>query len=197
MSRDLTGAVQAELASAQLAPAFFFEADFSGGYARAWSGVGTINWDGKLWLGNGNLIAMGQVDETRTLEATTLAVSLSGVNSALVATAYGEFSQGRPLTVWLGFINQVNGAVIPDPHQIFQGRMDTISDDDDGETATIVVSAESNLTDLKRLRARYHTDQDQQRLFPGDRSLRYMPSLQDKPIYWGAREGAPGLPQIS
>jgi hypothetical protein len=186
-----------ELAAKQLAPIFFFEADFSGGFARAWTGYGSIVWDAKTWLGTGQFLGFSQIDESREIQATSLSVSLSGVDPVMVATAYGDFSQGRPLKAWLGVLDVATAQVVSDPVAIFAGRMDTISDQDDGAQAVITITAESNLADLKRLRARFYTDQDQQRVFSGDRSFRYLPSLQDRPVYWGVREGSPQLPSTS
>jgi hypothetical protein len=197
MSRDLTGAMEIAVAAPQLAPVWFFEADFSGGYARAWNGVGTIVWDGKLWLGTGTLLALGPVEETRELEETQCAVSLSGVDPTMVSIAYGDFSQGRALTIWLGNMDVASGLITDDPARVFRGRMDSISDTDDGDTAVITVTASSSISDPKRIRARYYTDQDQQRLFPGDRSFRFIPSLQDRNIYWGVREGSPQIPSVT
>lgn len=194
MSRTLTGAMAAQLAAKQLAPIFFVELNFLSGFVRMWNGIGPITWNGKVWLGGGQLMSISQVEETREIEATTLTMSLSAVDSTMVATAYGDFSQGRSGKVWLGILNVATGQVVTDPVAISQGRMDTISDEDSGEEATISVSVESNLADLRRLRARYFTDQDQQRFYSGDRSLRYLPSLQDRPVYWGVREGSPALP---
>lgn len=196
MSRDISGAMAAEVAKPELAPIFFFEADFSGGFVRMWNGVGTIAWDGKAWTGGGHLLALSQIEETRDIQATSVSCSLSGVDSTLVSVAYNDFSQGRPLRIWLGAMDFASGIIITEPVSIFTGRMDTISDQDDGEQAVITVTAESNLADLKRLRARYYTDQDQQRLFAADRSLRYLPDLQDRNIYWGVREGSPQIPSI-
>ncbi len=197
MARTLTGAMSAALAAKQLAPIVFIEGDFSGGFVRMWNGIGAIVWDGKVWLGGGQLLGISQIEETRAIEATSISVSLAGVDPAMVSIAYDDFSQGRALRAWLGLMDVPTAQIVTDPVAIFQGRMDTISDSDDGTQAVITVTAESNLADLKRLRARFYTDQDQQRLFPGDRSLRYLPSLQDRPVYWGVREGSPQLPSTS
>lgn len=189
MSRDMTTALRDGLQEKSIAPVAFCEMEFSGGMIRLWSGVGTIRWDNKDWIGGGRLIAIGEIAETKRLEANPFTLSLSGVPSELVAVAYGDFSQGRPIRIYLGLLNVTAGLIITDPVQIFAGRMDTISDEDDGETSRITVTAESNLSDLNRIRARYYTHQDQLRLL-GDKSLRYVASLQDRPIYWGtARHG--------
>lgn len=196
MTRTIATATQDELAKAQLAPIIFVELDFASGFIRMWSGVGPIIWNGQTWTGGGQLLEVSSIEETKAVESTAASITLSGVPSELVAVAYGDFSQGRPVRIWLGMLNPTTGAVLADPVQIFAGRMDTIGDSDSGETATIAVSAESNLADLDRLRVRYYTDQDQQRLFESDRSLRYIPSMQDRPITWGT-VGSINVPQAS
>jgi len=198
MSRTIAAPTEAELAQSQLAPVLFVELDFASGFIRMWSGVGPITWDSKTWTGGGELLEVSSIEETRSVEATAASITLSGVPSTLVSVAYSDFSQGRPVRIWLGLLNVTTGAVLADPVQIFAGRMDTIGDSDSGDTATIAVSAESNLADLDRLRARFYTDQDQQRIFEGDRSLRYIPSMQDRPITWGTSGGgaAPVASQV-
>lgn len=196
MSRSLSGGMSSEIVKAALSPVVFVELDFASGFIRMWNGIGPIDWDGKTWTGGGELLGVSSVEETTAIEATSVSLTLSGVPSALVAVAYGDFSQGRPVRVWLGMVEVASGAIISDPVQIFAGRMDVIGDQDSGETASITVTAESNLADLNRIRARYFTDQDQQRLFESDRSLRYMSSLQNRPVYWGTDEKV-GLPTAS
>lgn len=197
MSRSMGSQTVDELSKAQLSPVMFTELDFSSGYVRMWNGIGPITWNGVTWTGGGDLLEISSIEETQSIEATSASLTLSGVPSALVAVAYADFSQGRPVRVWLGLMDVTTGGVLSDPVQIFAGRMDTISDQDAGETATISVTAESNLADLNRLRARTYTDQDQQRLFEGDRSLRYIPSMQDKNVTWGtAGSGTPTASQL-
>lgn len=187
MSRTLTGAMVTGIAGAQVAPVVFVEMDFESGFVRAWNGAGPLVWNGHTWQGGGELMAISPIEETQAIEATSIQLTLSGVPSSLVSVAYVDFSQGRPVTIWLGLLDIDAGTIVADPVQIFSGRMDTISDQDDGETASLSVTAESNLADLDRLRVRYFTDQDQQRLFPSDRSLRFMPAIQDRPVYWGKK----------
>jgi hypothetical protein len=174
-----------EVAKAAVAPIMFVELFFASGVVRCWNGIGAVTWNGSTWVGTGELLSISSIEETKSIESTQVTITLSGVPSALVAVAYGDFSQGRTARVYLGMMNVAAGTIIADPIQIFGGRLDTISDQDDGESATLTVSAESNLADLDRLRVRFFTDQDQQRIFESDRSLRFMASVQDRPVYWG------------
>lgn len=193
MSREVDTDLSSELALKQFAPVLFVEGDFVDGFVRLWNGIAPLLWDGKVWQGAGQLISLGDIEETTALEATALTVSISSIPSELVAVAYTSYAKGRPVRVWLGAMNVGNGQ-IKSPALLFSGRMDTIADDDDGRTAIVSITAESNIADLRRPRARFYTDTDQRRIFSGDSSLRYVPVLQEKSIYWGAhqRPGGPG-----
>lgn len=189
MPRGLTAEALSAAMGSVVGSVLFVEAEFSGGPIRFWNGPGPLVWDNKTWTGAGLLLAMSEIQETGGIEATGVTLTLSGVPSSLISIAYGEFIQGRPCRVWQGFLTASN-QVIVSPNLVTQGRMDTIADSDDGTYARITVTVESNLSDLKRLRVRRLTDQDQQRLFPGDRGLEYVARLQNQEIPWGRAGGA-------
>lgn len=192
MSRDMSVAMSLGVVEQKISPIILMDLEFESGHARFWTGVGNLVWDGVTWVGQGNLLGLSQVDETRDVQGSAMSMSLSGQNPALVSAVYNDFSQGRPVINYLGLMD-ASGQIVIDPVTVFAGRLDTISDEDDGSSATITVSAISDFADLKRVRARFFTDQDQQRIKPGDRSFRFMPTLQDKQVFWGVREGSPPL----
>ena len=70
-------------------------------------------------------------------------------------------------------------------YQVFAGRMDIMSIQEDGKTATISLQVENVLIDLERPRTRKLTDEEQRKRFPGDASLENVASLQDRQISWG------------
>lgn len=191
MSRTLTTSMQAEIAKPALSPVFLVEAEFSSGPVRVWTGGGELSWDAKTWTGLGHLISIRPLADTQNVEANGMTITLSGVPSSLIAIVYGEFAQGRPCTVWLGMLDD-SGAVIADPVRLNRGRLDAIADEDDATTATISVTVENGLRDLKKPNTRRYTNEDQQRLFPGDKSLEFVAGLQEREIYWG-RAGASGI----
>lgn len=191
MSRTLTTEISAEIVKPVLTPVWFIEADFPGGSVRVCTAASTVDWDGKSWTALGYLLAPSPARDTQNIEATGLSITLSGVPSELIATVYGEFAQGRPCTVWLGLLN-ASGEVIPNPVRINRGRLDAITDEDDGATATITVTVENGLRDLQRPNVRRYTHEEQQRLFPGDLGLQFVPKIQEREIFWG-RSGGNGL----
>jgi hypothetical protein len=185
MARPLTAGVAAASGAPSARVALFAEFLFDGGPVRLWSGIGAIAWDGKTWTGAGTLGSVGLIEETSELRATGATFTLSGIPSELVAVALGEPYQGRRCALWLAFLDEA-WAVIADPIQVFAGRMDTSEITDGGASAAIRINAENRLIDLERAGdVPTYAPEDQKRLFPGDRGLDYVPSLQEKVIYWG------------
>ena len=73
--------------------------------------------------------------------------------------------------------------------------MDTAELTEGGARAAIRIAAENRLVDLERGgEVLTYTPEDQKRLFPGDRGLDTVPSLQEKVIFWGKHALAPAKP---
>ena len=151
------------------------------GYGRA---TQTLQSRPETYIGGGQLLSISPIEETVEVAARGVNLALNGINSSLVSVALTESYQGRTAQVYFGVIS--SGAVVSDPYLVFDGRMDVMTIEDAGETASISLSAESRLIDLERARVRRFTDNDQQNQFSGDTSLRFVASLQDKEIAWGS-----------
>ena len=184
MSRTITPAVIAELASGQVRPAIFFEAQFPSGFLRLWSGLGSITWGGQTWVGAGTLMGIGAIEESADVVATGTTISLSGIPTDLVSLCLADARQGMPGKVWIGFMSAA-GAVIADPILAFAGRLDVPSIMDGAERCEIQITYESRLIDLNRSREWRYTHESQQQFSAGDRGFEYVSALQDKELRWG------------
>jgi hypothetical protein len=184
MSRNLTTAVQNELAASELQPFFAIKLAFDSGDVRIWTGYNDITVASETYIGGGQLLSISSIEETVEIAARGVNLALNGINSSLVSVALTESYQGRSAKVYLGVIS--SGAVVSDPYLVFDGRMDVMTIEDAGDTANISLSAESRLIDLERARVRRYTNNDQQNQFAGDTSLRFVADLQDKEIAWGS-----------
>jgi hypothetical protein len=70
--------------------------------------------------------------------------------------------------------------------------MDVMSVNDDGQEASIIMSAENKLVDFRRPREVRYTQEEQENLHPGDLGLEFVTAIQEKQIYWGnAKLAAP------
>jgi len=65
--------------------------------------------------------------------------------------------------------------------------MDEMNIDEGPETSTIELNVENKLIDLERARVRRFTSGYQKSVYPGDKGLDFVESLQDKEVVWGRK----------
>ncbi len=163
------------------APVVLVELDFASGPFRAWTGLGQLNWAGKVFEGVGSIGAVGEVEETVELRAVRLTLALSPVPQEVVDVALAERSfRLRPARLW-GALLDAEGAFVADPFPLWAGLMDTM-EVTDGAEPRVALTCESRLVDLERAEVRRYTDADQQAEYPGDRFFEYVPALQEAEI---------------
>lgn len=185
MTRELTTDVAAALSGDVLRPAIFFEGEFKTEPVRVWSGTGTVLWDGKEWLGAAGFLGIAEIEETTNVVASGTSVSFSGIPLDMLKVAIDEAQQGAAGTIYLAFLNE-QYQVINSWLQVFRGRLDVPEIVEDGQTATITITYESRLIDLKVPREWRYTHENQQVLAPGDKGFEYITSIQNMDIQWGA-----------
>lgn len=181
--RGLTNDMVTEVSASQLSPILLASLSFATP-VHIWTGYGTITVGSTAYLGIGTLGSISPVEETTDLAARGISMQLSGVPTAMLAVALTENYQGRECSVLFGAL-EASGALVSSPVTIFSGRMDVMSINDDGQNATIGMTAENKLVDFRRPREVRYTDQEQKNLFPSDKGLEFVTAIQEKQIYWG------------
>jgi hypothetical protein len=188
--RSLSANMVTEVSASQLSPIILASLSFTQP-VNLWSGYGTITYAGTGYLGIGTLGTISPVEETTDLAARGITMQLSGVPTALIAVALSENYQGKACSIMFGALDS-SGALVSTPITIFSGRMDVMSINDDGQNATIGMTAENKLVDFRRPREVRYTDEEQKNLYSGDKGLEFVNSIQEKEIYWGnAKFSAP------
>jgi len=182
----------AAIQAGKVFPALFVEGLFyvaddspSDYWLRLWTGVGPIEWGGRIWTGGGNLLGFSKLDESAETRAIGFTVLLSGMPSDLVSLALQSTRIGYPVKIYLGLFDSAEGALVADPHQVRAGRFDLSVIEDSGETCTISAQYEDRLVDLERTRDRRYTQEDQAFEWPGDLGFEFVPILQDAQLIWG------------
>ena len=184
-TRDLTSGVATAIQAGTVYPAILYEGEFDDGaggsaFLRLWTGLGTLTWNSVAWTGAGNLIGINGVAESTELRANAFEAWLSGVSSALVATALAAARKNRSGKLWLALFNAGNFTTpIADPYLLKRGRFDSIPIDDSGDTAKITVRYEDRLATLGIAKERRYTSADQALRAAGDKGFDYVESLQD------------------
>lgn len=144
---------------------------FGGVTYRGAAGLGTIN----------------QIDDSPG-EVKGLQLEISGAPSEYLALALADATvvQGAALVIRQAILS-VAGQVLDAPID-WVGQLDTMSIEEDGETCTISVTAESSAVDLLRGNALTTSDSDQRFLFPGDLAFQYVIPQQNVPIVWPTKQ---------
>lgn len=183
-TRDITTVVENALDDAVIEPFFAVELLFDDSPLRLWAGIGDATIDGNTYTGAGNLINISTVEETTEMAVRGATITLSGVPSSLLSLALQEPYQGRVCNLYFGV---VSGSTYSNLTQVFSGYMDEMNIDEGGETSTVELNVENKLIDLERVRVARYTDGYQKSLYPNDKGLQFVESLQDREIVWGRK----------
>ncbi len=184
----MSSAVSTALAQASVTLTMFVDLDFASGSLYFAFAPYSFQWNGRTYIGLGNIGSIDIIEEGDDMQMYGTALTLSGVNAALLAIALAEPFQGRPMTIRIAPLDQQH-RVISDPVVIFSGRMDTM-DMDLGETASIRLTAESRLTDWDKAPNWRFNHEDQQLRSPGDLFFEYTPQMVEKQLLWGVPGGS-------
>jgi len=186
MARTIGSSFSTQLSSTQTRP--FYAVEFL--YAtplRIWTGYGEFTILSQTYTGLGNLISIGQVQESAETKANGIKISASGLNTSVLASALTQTQQGVVVNVYFGVLTTTSNAqaVVDTPYEIFSGFVDTVQISEEGDTSVISFDIESKLISLERPLDFRYTDQDQKHFFPNDKGLEFVDDLQDKKIIWG------------
>lgn len=184
MSRSITPDLNAQFKAGTLAPILLVELEYDSATLRLWNGNRDLTALSVVWTGAGHLLSVGAAPEGLGIQAQGMALTLTGIDSAIVSTALTENYQGRTANIYLGALD-ANDVSVVDPFKYFSGLMDTQTIDDNGTTATITLSIESELISLQAINERRYTLEDQRADFPDDLGLEFIDAIQDRTIDWG------------
>lgn len=186
MARSITTGFQTEIEAQYLVIAVLIKASFDSGDLNLHSGKGDIVFDGDTYQGAGQLLGIGQVKETQSLEAVNLSFTLSGELASLVSLALTENPNRRRIKMWYAPLNQTTGQVISNPYEVYSGYMDTYDIERRGGTeAVITLNTEGELITYTIPRNIYYTDESQKARYEDDTGMSYVTLIQDISIPWG------------
>lgn len=181
--RTIAAPAAVALASGRVALVLLVEMQLSSTIRLA-SSAATINWGGQDWIGAGSLGSIEEVADV-TGEHKPLRFVLSGVPAANLAIALQEPIRDRPCIVRMAVLDPDTHAVLDAPI-VWTGTLDQMPVTMSGETCTISVTAEHAGAAYARPKPLRYTDADQQRLYPGDTSLRFVVSQAQHQDVWPA-----------
>lgn len=139
-----------------------------------------IPWDGHPWL-RSNLASIEPIEDV-TGELQGLAFVIPGVNESGLSLALTEPVEGKVVRVWDLLLDPDTGEAV-EAVAAFSGTLN-VPAIEDGATAVVSVTAEHRGISAVRAKPSRYTNDEQQRLYPGDTSLDFDIATDAAPIAW-------------
>lgn len=185
--RTLTGPAVTAIGGRELSVAQLIYMQFPGLPVALCSANTDIIHEGITYRAAAGLGSISAIDDSPG-EIKGLQLELSGVPTEYIALALddADIVQGTLLAIRLAILN-IDGLLLDAPLD-WLGRLDTMSIQENGDTCSIAVTAESSAVDLLRGNALTTSDADQRSLHPGDRAFEYVISQANIPIVWPTKQ---------
>lgn len=183
MSRGLTPEAVAALTSGNVRVEHYLDLVFSASTLYLWTGQGDSTHDGNAYLGNGWIEGISSLSETLRLSPTGMTISLTGVPADLLSIVLSESRQSCSATLYFAVFDEDDTRL--DVIQLFTGSLDTVSIDEQADTASIVLDYESRLIKLNAPREARYTPEQQKMEYPADKGFDYLTFLESSRLYWG------------
>ncbi len=139
------------------------------------------------YIATGALLTIGPIKESSSSQE-GLALTLSGLDAAIVELAVNEHYRGRIITIRKARLTPGTMALIGTPTIEWIGRMRNIPLGQTNETFDVTVEAEHYELELSRPSPRRWNDADQQRDYPGDKACEYVATMTEKYLQFPAKE---------
>jgi hypothetical protein len=155
------------------------------GMVYAWTGYGTVVYNGNTYLGLGSLTNISAITEANSVISQGVTLTLNGVDPTNISEALTDIPQGGNVQILFVVLDGSNN-VIGVPIVSFAGQTDgiTIKEDASG-LSSISLDVENRLTQLQRDRTYRWTQAQQAELYPGDTGFLYTADLADYVALWG------------
>jgi len=168
--------------------------DFPIGHVRVWSGWGVITIGGNDYLGLGELVRVSSVAERSNLTNERKTYQLTGteVDPALVSEDEIDWSFGRAVIEYLGFMDSRTRQLVAEPEIRWEGVISNIRRVD-GREPRIEVNADDRLAILDKIDGWRYTHEHQQRFYPGDMGCEPARRLDQRDVLWGGKRVSAGV----
>lgn len=187
--RTVSGSVVTETEALTYHTAGFVVLEFDSDPVYVWTGTrsltATLPTEAEhTYLGIGALGSIDGISETSNRSVNGVKLQMAGIGNDLLANALGQDYQGRVAKIWLAYLDS-DEVIIADPLLLFAGQMDVMSLVDGDKVGAIEVQCESRDALLNRSSESLFTDEEQQRVYPGDLGLEFVLPLQGTTLAWG------------
>ncbi len=187
MARSIGSNFLAQLNSSEIRPFYAIKMNFTSGALLLNTTYNDLVIGGNTYLSSGHILNISQIAETSDTKASGIQINLTGLDSSILSAGLNDDVAGMVVEVYFGVLTTTSNAdvIVDTPYKIFEGFIDTMVLDEQGISSTLKFTVENKMIILEKPTDRRYTDEDQKDLFPNDRGLEFVASLQNKSIAWG------------
>lgn len=187
MARSIGSNFLAQLNSSEIRPFYAVKMYFTSGTLLLNTTYNDLVIAGNTYLSSGHILNISQIAETSDTKASGIQINLTGLDSSILSAGLNDDVAGMVVEVYFGVLTTTSNAdaIVDTPYKIFEGFIDTMVLDEQGISSTLKFTVENKMIILEKPTDRRYTDEDQKDLFPNDRGLEFVASLQNKSIAWG------------
>lgn len=162
-ARDLHADSLTELAKDNQYIFNLVEFHFDSGTLRYTTAHSDVVWNSETYINSPNLVDIGDVSESSTMEIASMRFTISGVNQANIATVLSENLTDRKVLLYRGMRDSGDYTVIANPILIYSGRIKSFEvKEDPGGTSSVNIATASAFADFNRTAGRRSNHQDQE-----------------------------------
>lgn len=181
--RDIDAATQAAIVSESAIAITMCALDFSTGVVRFNDSDKDIIFNGDTYQAVGSLGSVSELTEASQLASPGVSLSLSGLDTSILAATLNETYHQRPATVLVQYVD-ADGVPVGDAYTAWSGFMDVMITDIDDDTFTVSLNCESRLIMAGGLR-KLRSQEEHQTRYPADTFYQFLSQLESISIEWG------------
>ena len=191
MTRELDTTVSAAVAGSDFKWVVMISLAFDSGTVYLHTGVGDLTWNSQTWQGVGSLASISGIVESADGGDDRINVSLGPLPGETFSNFVTEFTTqdtaGRAWFLYLAVIDGLN--VVQGEASELSAGLTGPSDMFDGEARSVSLSLVTEAAIMRSMLYYRMTNEDQQKLFPGDKFCEFMNDLSDE-IRWASADPA-------
>lgn len=187
MTRPLNEYTKAVLDDSIVYPVILVELSLQSSPLHLTSAPSNVTWGGNTFLANGWIIPPDGISESTDVGNYNFDLTLSGVNTAVIAAILSNPDRGEPGTVWLAFCNE-SRQIVGEPVVLYRGLVDSCEIDDKLDNPLVVVHLVNDLARFDTSQNYRFTAQSHGAYFPDDLGFQYVTKLESWSGFWGKAE---------
>jgi hypothetical protein len=161
------------------------EGDFEDGMVRLTNHIQNIVYDGNTYYAGGNLLSIGNLEETLEMQANTTDLKLSGINPDVIGIVRDTVYVGNPVRMYIALCNErweVDTTIPDNPFLIVEGNMDKMTLSINSQTSEITIPVINHWARFDDRKGRQTNPTLERRLFPDCAIFDQVPTLLNKEI---------------